>query len=219
MKLSPSILTADWARLGEQIREAEAAGADYIHIDVMDGHFVPNITLGPYMVSTIRSVTSLPLDIHLMIERPEQYAPDFAQAGATIITVHQEACVHLQRQVAQIREAGCKASVAVNPATPLVTLENVLPDLDQVLVMTVNPGFGNQHFIPQSLDKIRRMRAMLDAAGSPADLEIDGGVKADNIAACVAAGATVVVAGSAVYTPKQSVAEAIRQLREAAAAS
>ncbi len=219
MKLSPSILTADWARLGEQIREAEAAGADYIHIDVMDGHFVPNITLGPYMVSTIRSVTSLPLDIHLMIERPEQYAPDFARAGATIITVHQEACVHLQRQVAQIREAGCKASVAVNPATPLVTLEDVLPDLDQVLVMTVNPGFGNQHFIPQSLDKIRRMRAMLDAAGSPADLEIDGGVKADNIAACVAAGATVVVAGSAVYTPKQSVAEAIRQLREAAAAS
>ncbi len=217
MKLSPSILTADWARLGEQIREAEAAGADYIHIDVMDGHFVPNITLGPYMVSTIRSVTSLPLDIHLMIEHPEQYVPDFAQAGATIITVHQEACVHLQRQVIQIREAGCKASVAVNPATPLVTLEDVLPDLDQVLVMTVNPGFGNQHFIPQTLDKIRRMRAMLDAAGSPADLEIDGGVKADNIAACVAAGATVVVAGSAVYTPKQRVAEAIRQLREAAA--
>ncbi len=219
MKLSPSILTADWARLGEQIREAEAAGADYIHIDVMDGHFVPNITLGPYMVSTIRSVTSLPLDIHLMIERPEQYVPDFAQAGATIITVHQEACVHLQRQVTQIREAGCKASVAVNPATPLVTLEDVLPDVDQVLVMTVNPGFGNQHFIPQTLDKIRRMRAMLDAVGSPADLEIDGGVKADNIAACVAAGATVVVAGSAVYTSKQSVAEAIRQLREAAAAS
>jgi len=217
VKLSPSILTADWARLGEQIREAEAAGADYIHIDVMDGHFVPNITLGPYMVSTIRSVTSLPLDIHLMIEHPEQYVPDFAQAGATIITVHQEACVHLQRQVIQIREAGCKASVAVNPATPLVTLEDVLPDLDQVLVMTVNPGFGNQHFIPQTLDKIRRMRAMLDAAGSPADLEIDGGVKADNIAACVAAGATVVVAGSAVYTPKQRVAEAIRQLREAAA--
>jgi len=217
VKLSPSILTADWARLGEQIREAEAVGADYIHIDVMDGHFVPNITLGPYMVSTIRSVTSLPLDIHLMIERPEQYVPDFAKAGASIITVHQEACVHLQRQVAQIREAGCKASVAVNPATPLVTLEDVLPDLDQVLVMTVNPGFGNQHFIPQTLDKIRRMRAMLDAAGSPADLEIDGGVKADNIAACVAAGATVVVAGSAVYTPKQSVAEAIRHLREAAA--
>jgi len=217
VKLSPSILTADWARLGEQIREAEAAGADYIHIDVMDGHFVPNITLGPYMVSTIRSITSLPLDIHLMIERPEQYVPDFARAGATIITVHQEACVHLQRQVAQIREAGCKASVAVNPATPLVTLEDVLPDLDQVLVMTVNPGFGNQHFIPQALDKIRRMRAMLDAAGSSADLEIDGGVKADNIAACVAAGATVVVAGSAVYTPTQSVAEAVRHLREAAA--
>ncbi len=217
MKLSPSILTADWARLGEQIREAEAAGADYIHIDVMDGHFVPNITLGPYMVSTIRSITALPLDIHLMIERPEQYVPDFAQVGATIITVHQEACAHLQRQVAQIREAGCKASVAVNPATPLVTLEDVLPDLDQVLVMTVNPGFGNQHFIPQALDKIRRMRAMLDAAGSSADLEIDGGVKADNIAACVAAGATVVVAGSAVYTPTQSVAEAVRQLREAAA--
>ena len=217
MKISPSILTADLSRLGEEIRAAEAAGVDYIHLDVMDGHFVPNITIGPLVVAAVRAVTALPLDVHLMIEHPERYVAAFADAGATILTVHQEACTHLQRQLTQIRELGCKASVAINPATPIVMLEDVLSDADQVLVMTVNPGFGGQSFIPRSLDKVRRMRAMLDAAGSPADLEVDGGVNADNIGAVVAAGATVVVAGSSVYTSKRSVAEAVRLLHDAAA--
>jgi ribulose-phosphate 3-epimerase len=217
MKISPSILTADLSRLGEEIRAAEAAGVDYIHLDVMDGHFVPNITIGPLVVAAVRAVTALPLDVHLMIEHPERYVAAFADAGATILTVHQEACPHLQRQLTQIRELGCKASVAINPATPIVMLEDVLSDADQVLVMTVNPGFGGQSFIPRSLDKVRRMRAMLDASGSAADLEVDGGVNADNIGAVVAAGATVVVAGSSVYTPKRSVAEAVRLLRDAAA--
>ncbi len=215
MKLSPSILTADLSRLGDEIRAAEAAGVDYIHLDVMDGHFVPNITIGPLIVAAVRGVTALPLDVHLMIERPERYVEDFARAGASILTVHQEACVHLQRQLAQIRELGCKASVALNPATPLVTIEDVLPDLDQLLVMTVNPGFGGQSFIPGMMDKIRRARALLDAAGSAADLEIDGGVNPDNIAACAAAGATVAVAGSSVYNPRHGVAESVRLLRQA----
>jgi len=219
MKLSPSILTADWSRLGEQIRAAEEAGVDYIHLDVMDGHFVPNISFGPLVVAAVRQITRLPLDVHLMIERPELYVDDFARAGASIITVQQEACIHLQRQLAQIKELGCKASVALNPATPLVMLEDTLPDLDQVLVMTVNPGFGGQSFIPQMLDKVRRMRAMLDAARSMADLEVDGGIKPANIAQVVAAGATVVVAGSAVFSPTRPVAEAVRLLREAAAVS
>ena len=217
MKIAPSILTADLARLGDEIRAAEAAGVDYIHLDVMDGHFVPNITIGPLVVAAVRAVTALPLDVHLMIEHPERYVAAFADAGATIMTVHQEACAHLQRQLTQIRELGCKASVAINPATPIGMLEDVLPDVDQVLMMTVNPGFGSQKFIPQTLDKVRRMRAMLDAAGSSADLEVDGGVNAGNIGPLVAAGVTVVVAGSAVYTPKRSVADAVRLLREAAA--
>ncbi|HKC76186.1 MAG TPA: ribulose-phosphate 3-epimerase [Chloroflexota bacterium] len=216
MKLAPSILTADWSRLGEQIRAAEEAGVDYIHLDVMDGHFVPNISFGPLVVAAVRQLTTLPLDVHLMIERPELYVDDFARAGATIITVQQEACIHLHRQVEQIKELGCQASVALNPATPLVMLEDTLPDLDQVLVMTVNPGFGGQAFIPQMLDKVRRMRAMLDAAGSSADLEVDGGIKPDNVAQLIVAGATVVVAGSAIFSPQRSVAEAVRLLRDAA---
>lgn len=217
MKLSPSILTADWSRLGEQIHAAEEAGVDYIHLDVMDGQFVPNISFGPLVVEAVCKMTALPLDVHLMIVQPDRYVEDFARAGATIITVQQEACIHLQRQLAQIRELGCKASVALNPATPLVMLEDVLPDLDQVLIMTVNPGFGGQAFIPRTLDKVRRMRALLDAAGSPADLEVDGGIKPDNVGTIVAAGATVVVAGSAVFTPQRGVAEAVRLLRNAAA--
>ena len=217
MKLSPSILTADWSRLGEQIRAAEAAGVDYIHLDVMDGHFVPNISFGPLVVAAVRQMTALPLDVHLMITNPELYVDDFARAGASIITVQQEACVHLHRQLQQIKEAGCKASVALNPATPLVTLENVVGDLDQVLVMTVNPGFGGQAFILEMLDKVRRMRAMLDAAGSVADLEVDGGIKPSNIATLRDAGATVCVVGSAVYTKERPVAEAVRLLREALA--
>jgi ribulose-phosphate 3-epimerase len=218
MKLAPSILTADWSRLGEQIRAAEEAGVDYIHLDVMDGHFVPNISFGPLVVAAVREITRLPLDVHLMIAHPERYVDDFARAGASIITVQQEACIHLQRQLVQIKELGCKASVALNPATPLVMLEDTLADLDQVLVMTVNPGFGGQAFIPQMLDKVRRMRAMLDAARSTADLEVDGGIKPANIAHVVAAGATVVVAGSAVFSPTRTVAAAVRLLREAAAA-
>lgn len=215
IKIAPSILTADWMRLGEQIAEAERAGVDMFHLDVMDGHFVPNLTLGPSMVEAVRRVTALPLDIHLMIESPERFVEAFARAGATTITVHQEACIHLQRQLTQIRDLGCRASVAVNPATPLVVLEDVLDIADQVLVMTVNPGFGHQHFIPRSLDKIRRMKAMLDIAGSPADLQVDGGVKHDNIAAVAAAGATIAVTGSSVYTPERSVAGAVKLLRDA----
>jgi len=215
IKIAPSILTANWMRLGEQIAAAEQAGVDMFHLDVMDGHFVPNLTLGPSMVEAVRRVTTLPLDIHLMIESPERFVEAFATAGATTITVHQEACIHLQRQLVQIRDLGCRASVAVNPATPLVVLEDVLDMADQVLVMTVNPGFGNQHFIPRSLDKIRRARAMLDAAGSPAALQVDGGVKHDNIAAVAAAGATVAVTGSSVYTRERSVADAVELLRHA----
>lgn len=215
MKLAPSILTADWSRLGEQIRAADEAGADYIHLDVMDGHFVPNISFGPLVVAAVREMMARPLDVHLMIENPDLYVDDFARAGATIITVQQEACIHLHRQLQQIKEAGCKASVALNPATPLVMLENVVQDVDQVLVMTVNPGFGGQAFIPEMLEKVRRMRAMLDTAGSSADVEVDGGIKPANIAQLRDAGATVAVVGSAVYTKERSVADAVRLLREA----
>ena len=213
MKLAPSIMTADWSRLGDEIRAAENAGVDFIHLDVMDGHFVPNISFGPLVVRTVRGVTALPLDVHLMIEHPEQFVEEIAAAGASIITVHQEACIHLHRQIEQIRELGCKASVALNPATPLVAIEEVLTDLDQVLVMSVNPGFGGQSFIPFVLDKVRRARAALDAAGASAALEVDGGIKPDNIAALRDAGATVAVVGSAVYSPDSSVADAVRSLR------
>ncbi len=216
MKLAPSILTADWLRLGEEIRAAEEAGVDYIHLDVMDGRFVPNISFGPLVVEAVRRVTNLPLDVHLMIVEPDRFVEEFAAAGATIITVQQEACVHLHRQIEQIHEVGCKASVALNTGTPIIVLQDVLTLLDQVLVMTVNPGFGGQSFIPEMVDKIRRMRAMLDAAGAHADLEIDGGIKPDNIAHLKAAGATVAVVGSAVFSPEHSVREAVSALRLAA---
>lgn len=215
MKLAPSILTADLSRLGDEVRAAEAAGVDAIHLDVMDGHFVPNITIGSLVVTAIRHVTQLPLDVHLMIERPESYIAAFAEAGASSITVHQEACVHLQGVLTSIRAAGCRACAALNPATPIVTLEDVLSDLDQILIMTVNPGFGGQVFIPRSLEKVRRMRAMLDAAESSAELQVDGGVKEENIRLVAEAGATVAVVGSSVYTPARSVAEAVRLLRDA----
>ena len=215
MKLAPSILTADWSILGEQIRAADQSGADYIHLDIMDGHFVPNITFGPLVVETVRAITSLPLDVHLMIEHPELYVVEFARAGATIITVQQEASTHLHRQIQQIKELGCRASVALNPATPLVTIEEVLGDLDQVLIMSVNPGFGGQKFIPFVMDKVRRAREMLDAAGASADLEVDGGLKSTNIAYVRDAGATVAVTGSAVFSRSRSVAESLRLLREA----
>jgi ribulose-phosphate 3-epimerase len=216
-KLSPSILTADFARLGEEIGAAEEAGVDYIHVDVMDGHFVPNITIGPLLVETLKRITRLPLDVHLMIERPEQYIRDFARAGASILTVHEEACPHLHRSLQQIRAEGCRAGVSINPATPLATLEEVLDDADLFLIMTVNPGFGGQTFIERTLDKIVRMRRLLDGRGVHAELEVDGGIKSSNIATVVAAGADVIVAGSAIFRPGATVQQAVAELRTAAA--
>ncbi|KAB0671320.1 ribulose-phosphate 3-epimerase [Oryzomonas sagensis] len=198
-KIAPSILSADFSRLGDEIRAVEAAGADYIHIDVMDGHFVPNITIGPLIVEAARRVTSLPLDVHLMIENPDRYIPDFAAAGADIIVVHAEAVHHLHRTVQLIRSLGKRAGVSLNPATPLNALEFVLGDLDLVLLMTVNPGFGGQSFIEACLPKIQALRAMLDRRGGEAELEVDGGVKTANIARIAHAGADVFVAGSAVF--------------------
>lgn len=198
-KIAPSILSADFSRLGDEIRAVEAAGADYIHIDVMDGHFVPNITIGPLVVEAARRITQLPLDVHLMIESPDTYIADFASAGADIIVVHAEAVRHLHRTVQLIKSLGKKAGVSLNPATPLNVLDYVLNDLDLVLLMTVNPGFGGQSFIEACIPKIQGLRAMLDRHGSDAELEVDGGVKAANIARISHAGADVFVAGSAVF--------------------
>ena len=198
-KIAPSILSADFSRLGEEIAAIEAAGADYVHVDVMDGHFVPNITIGPLVVEAVRRVTKLPLDVHLMIENPDQYIPAFAEAGADIIVVHAEASVHLHRTVQLIKSLGKKAGVSLNPATPLNVLDYVLEDLDLVLLMTVNPGFGGQSFIEACIPKIQALRAMMDKRGVEAELEVDGGVKTDNIARIAHAGANVFVAGSAVF--------------------
>lgn len=198
-KIAPSILSADFARLGEEVRAVEAAGADYIHIDVMDGHFVPNITIGPLVVSALRKITALPLDVHLMIDDPDRYIADFAAAGADIIVVHAEASLHLHRSVQLIKSLGKKAGVSLNPATSLHALDYILADLDLVLLMTVNPGFGGQSFIEACLEKIHSLRAMLDKRGIEAELEVDGGVKVENIARIAHAGADVFVAGSAVF--------------------
>jgi len=199
IKLSPSILNADFGRLAERVREAEAAGADYLHVDVMDGQFVPNITLGPAIVAAIRQASSLPLDLHLMIEEPRRFLREFVDAGAGIMTVHAEAVRHLHATVAAIQDAGVKAGVALNPATPLSAVEEIVDRLDLLLVMTVNPGFGGQALIPETLDKIARARALLDTRGARAELEVDGGVKAENVAEVVRRGARVVVAGSAIF--------------------
>ncbi len=198
-KIAPSILSADFSRLGDEIRAVEAAGADYLHVDVMDGRFVPNITIGPLVVEAARRVTGLPLDVHLMIEEPERYVESFAKAGADIIVVHAEACRHLHRVVQQIKGLGTKAGVSLNPATPLCALEYVLEELDLVLLMTVNPGFGGQSFIESGLHKIQQLRGMLDRRGCEAELEIDGGVKPSNVSQIAHAGADVLVAGSAVF--------------------
>jgi ribulose-phosphate 3-epimerase len=198
-KIAPSILSADFARLGDEVRAVAAAGADYIHIDVMDGHFVPNITIGPLVVEAVRKVTDLPLDVHLMIENPERFIPDFARAGADIIVVHAEATHHLHRAVQLIKSFGKRAGVSLNPATSLHALDYVLEELDLVLLMTVNPGFGGQSFIEACLPKIHALRALLDKRGLETELEVDGGVKTANIDRISHAGADVFVAGSAVF--------------------
>jgi ribulose-phosphate 3-epimerase len=213
-KIAASILSADFARLGEQVQEATAAGADWIHVDVMDGHFVPNLTIGPLVLKALRPVTDLPLDVHLMIEQPERLIPAFAKAGADYITVHVETCPHLSRTIQQIKELGVKAGVTLNPGTPLTMLEEVLTEVDMVLIMSVNPGFGGQSYIPASSDKIARLRRMLDARGlTGVEVEVDGGIKAFNAAQVVAAGASVLVLGSGIFTREASVAANIATLR------
>lgn len=200
VKIAPSILSADFMRLGEEVRAAEAAGADLLHIDIMDGHFVPNITIGPFVVEAIRKTTSLPLDVHLMIEDPDKFIKDFISAGADYLTVHVETSVHLHRTINWIRESGVKAGVSLNPATPVWSLDNILSEIDLVLVMSVNPGFGGQSFIPRSLEKIRALRCILSERGLPASIEVDGGVKPDNAREVAEAGADILVMGSAFFS-------------------
>ena len=214
IKLAPSILSADFGRLGEQVIEATRAGADYIHVDVMDGHFVPNITVGPLVVAAIRPYTNLPLDVHLMIESPEKYIQQFVQAGANIITVHVEVCPHLHRVVESIKELGVKAGVSLNPSTPLTTVDEVLSALDLVLLMSVNPGFGGQQFIESTVGKIARLRNRLDELGLAAELEVDGGINAEIAPRVAKAGARVLVAGAAVFNKKGSVSQALRRIRK-----
>jgi ribulose-phosphate 3-epimerase len=211
----PSILSADFTRLGEQVREAEAAGAQRIQIDVMDGHFVPNITMGPLIVEAVRRCTRLPLEAHLMISNPEQYIEDFAQAGADVIIVHQEVSPHLHRLIQQIKTAGKMAAVALTPSTPVFMLEDILSLLDMVLIMTVNPGFGGQDFIPETLPKIRRLRQMITERNLRCDIEVDGGIHEATVPLVVQAGANLLVAGSAVYNEHESVAQAMARLRKA----
>ncbi len=213
VKIAPSILSADFARLGEQVAAATEAGADYIHVDVMDGHFVPNITLGPAIVKAIRPHTDLPLDVHLMIERPPDYIKQFVDAGADILTVHVEACPHIHRTLQAIKEAGIKAGASVNPGTPVSRLDDILSYLDLVLVMTVNPGFGGQAFIESTLEKISAMRKKLDEKGLNAELEVDGGINVNIAPKVVAAGADVLVAGAAVFGSGQTIKEAIQKIR------
>jgi len=212
-KISPSILSADFTKLGEEVRAVEQAGADYIHIDVMDGHFVPNITIGPMVVKAVRKVTNLPLDVHLMISDPDRFAEDFVKAGADLITVHSEAVTHLHRSIQLIRKLGARPSVSLNPATPLAMIEYVLQDLDMVLVMTVNPGFEAQAFIKEMIPKIEGLRSMIEERGLHVDIEVDGGIGPDTIGAVASAGANVFVAGSAIFY-SEDYARTIRTMRE-----
>ena len=214
VRIAPSILSADFSKLGEEVAAIEAAGADWVHIDVMDGHFVPNLTFGAPVVSCLRKVTKMPFDVHLMVEAPQNYIADFAKAGADILTVHLETAPHLHRVIQAIKEAGLKAAVSLNPSTPLCLLEEILPELDMVLLMSVNPGFGGQAFIPSSLEKVRKLRQMLSEKGLTTDIQVDGGVTPDNAAQLIAAGATILVAGSAVYKAPD-MANAIHSLRGA----
>lgn len=211
----PSILSADFTRLGEQVREADAAGAQRIQIDVMDGHFVPNITMGPLIVEAVRRCTNLTLEAHLMITNPQQYIGDFAKAGADVIIVHQEVCPHLHRVIQQIKNAGKQAAVALNPSTPVFLLQDVLSLLDMVLIMTVNPGFGGQDFIPETLPKIAHLRQMITQHNLRCDIEVDGGIHEATAPLVVKAGANLLVAGSAIYNQRESVAHAIEKLRRA----
>jgi ribulose-phosphate 3-epimerase len=215
IKLAPSILSADFTRLGEQVAEVARAGADYIHVDVMDGHFVPNITIGAPVVAAIRTVTSLPLDVHLMIEHPERYISEFVHAGANIITMHVEASPHLHGTIELIKKLGAKAGVSLNPATPIGAAEEFLHRVDLVLIMSVNPGFGGQPFIPETLPRIENMRKILDDRGLNAELEVDGGINADNAPDIVKAGANVLVAGNSVFRAEEGISRAIQRLREA----
>jgi ribulose-phosphate 3-epimerase len=213
IKIAPSILSADFARLGEQVQEATKAGADYIHIDVMDGRFVPQITIGAPVVAAIRRWTDLPLDVHLMIESPEQQISQFAKAGASIITVHMETCLHIHRGIQMIKDAGCHAGICINPATSISVLDEILPEVDLVLLMTVNPGFSGQTFIESTLNKIARLRKELDLRDLKAELEVDGGINTKTASKVVKVGATVLVAGAAIFNSQESVEEAINKLR------
>jgi ribulose-phosphate 3-epimerase len=213
IKIAPSILSADFSRLGEEIRAAENAGADLIHVDVMDGHFVPNITIGPLVVKAVKKVASIPLDVHLMIEDPDKYIKDFAESGADIITVHAEACVHLHRSIQNIKECGVKAAVSINPATPISNIELILPIVDMVLLMSVNPGFGGQKFIPEVLLKIKQLKSLITGSKLKVEIEIDGGITVENVAEVQAAGADIVVMGNAFYNSKDY-AETVRVVRE-----
>jgi ribulose-phosphate 3-epimerase len=220
VRIAPSILSSDFAHLADEIAAVEQAGADLVHVDVMDGHFVPNLTIGPPIVEALRKVTALPLDVHLMMTNPDAFIKEFAEAGATYLTVHVETCPHLHRTVQSIKEKGVQAGVTLNPATPLASIEEILPDVDLLLIMSVNPGFGGQRFIGRVLEKIKQARAMIDRTGRPVLLEVDGGVKVDNAAAIVAAGADILVAGSAIFeAPGRDYRRVIAQLRRGGAAS
>ena len=212
IKLAPSILSADFGRLGEQISQVVQGGADYIHVDIMDGHFVPNITFGPLLVEAIRPYTTLPLDVHLMIEDPDKFIPEFARAGGDILTVHVEACKHLHRTIQLIKGLGCKAGVALNPGTPLDAMNEVISDVDLVLLMTVNPGFPAQKFIPSVLSKVQVLRSALDEKELSIDLEVDGGINSNTAQSVITAGARVLVSGSAVFNNQFSVSESMKSL-------